>query len=119
MHHAAGHLRFPLRRSAELLTYLALYGPATRQQLLAALWEGAPDSKMVDLFKKTLRCLCETLRLLLPAGTAPVLIENGKHTLHPLLDVTAAWLPGDLFPAPAVRRGGPVEVRGRPGSVGR
>ncbi|QFP75711.1 hypothetical protein [Deinococcus sp. AJ005] len=52
------------------------------------------------------------MRLLLPAGTAPVLIENGKHTLHPLLDVTAAWLPSDLFPAPAVRRGGPVEVRG-------
>ena len=112
VHHASGHLRFPLRRSAELLAYLALHGPATRQQLLAALWEGSPDSKVVDLFKKTLRGLRETVRPLLPEGTDPVVIENGTHRLHPLLDVTAAWLPGDLFPAPAVRRGGPIEVRG-------
>ncbi|WP_119673405.1 tetratricopeptide repeat protein [Deinococcus sp. RM] len=112
IHTSAGALHFPLRRSAELLAFLALHGPANRQQIITALWEGVADRKLVDHFKKVLRGLRETLRPLLPEGADPVVIDSGQHALHPLFSVSTAWLPTGLFPAPAVRRGGALDVRG-------
>lgn len=108
----AGQLRFPLRRSAELLAFLALHGSASRQQILAALWEGQADGKTVDLFKKTLRGLRSALQPLLPGGTDPVTLRQGRYALHPLFDVTVAQLPQGFFPAPSVRQVGHPVVRG-------
>lgn len=107
-----GPLRFPLRRSAELLVVLALHGAATRQQLIAALWEGEATPRVVDSYKKTLRGLRETLRPLLPEGIDPVPVEGGLHRLHGLFDVSTSWLPPSFFPAPALQQRGPIEVRG-------
>ncbi|MVN85689.1 tetratricopeptide repeat protein [Deinococcus sp. HMF7620] len=112
IYHQERLLRFPLRRSAELLAFLALQGASTRQQLMAALWEEQADKKVVDLFKKTLRGLRETLRPLLPEGADPIVIEGGQHQLHPLLALTTSWLARDLFLAPAVHIRGPLEIRG-------
>lgn len=112
IHGPDGPLRFPLRRSGELLAYLALHGPATRAQLLAALFEGRHDARTIDLFKKALRGLRDTLRPLLPGGLEPVVVEGGRHELQPLLDVTTAWVPDGVFPAPGVRRSGPLVVKG-------
>ncbi|UQN06495.1 tetratricopeptide repeat protein [Deinococcus sp. QL22] len=105
-------LHFPLRRSAELLVFLALNGSSSRQQILAALWEGELDSKTVDHFKKVLRGVRDTLHPLLPEGTDPVVVASRQYTLNPLLDISTAWLPGDLFPAPWVRLSGSINVRG-------
>ncbi|MGM9319317.1 hypothetical protein [Deinococcus aquaticus] len=106
-----GSLRFALRRSAELLTVLALKGPRTRAQLLADLWEAPADPRLMDVFKKTLRGLRDTLRPLLAEGEDPVTVEGGLYRLHSQFTVQMPWRPPG-FPAPGVRTGGPLTVRG-------
>ncbi|TSA80599.1 tetratricopeptide repeat protein [Deinococcus detaillensis] len=105
-------LRFPLKRAGELLAFLALHGPASRSDILNALFEARTDDKTTDNFKKTLRALRAVLEPLLPEGTEPVQLERQRYRLNPLLDVSVSWVPPS-FPAPGVRQSGPIAVRGQ------
>ncbi|RJF71411.1 hypothetical protein D3875_07335 [Deinococcus cavernae] len=107
-----GRLHIPLARSAELLAYLVLHGSASRQELLNALFDGSTDQRAVEHLKKLIRTLREALRPLLPDGAEPVPSEHRRFSLNPLLQPTVGWLPAGVFPAPGVRLGGPVQVRG-------
>jgi len=105
-------LRFPLKRASELLAFLALHGPASRSDILNALFEARTDDRTTDNFKKTLRALRAVLQPLLPEGAEPVQLERQRYHLNPLLDVSVSWLPPS-FPAPGVRQSGPIAVRGQ------
>ncbi|GGK91102.1 hypothetical protein [Deinococcus radiotolerans] len=105
-------LSFPLRRSTELLAYLALTGPSTRKQIMAALWEEAMGPKVIDRFKKTLRSLRTALSAHLPEGSDPVIVQNGRYRLNPLFTVTVSWLPDQLFAAPDLLQTGQLDIRG-------
>ncbi|UQN06536.1 hypothetical protein [Deinococcus sp. QL22] len=109
--HAGGALPFPLQRSAELLAYLALHGPSTRQNLLTALF-GHTDTASTDHFKKVLRGLRSALIPLLPPGTDAVLNEQRRYRLNPLIAVTCAWYPQALFPLAVLRTSGAMTVTG-------
>lgn len=104
-------LRFPLKRAGELFAFLALHGPATRADLLNALFDGSTDERTVDLLKKTLRALRAALQPLLPEGADALLLERRRYHLHPLLSVSLAWRP-PVLPAPGVRESGLLDVRG-------
>ncbi|MDL2342972.1 hypothetical protein QOL99_02285 [Deinococcus sp. MIMF12] len=112
VHGPSRRVAFKTRRAAELLAFLALNGPARRRDLLAGLWEGIPDKLTVDLFKKTLKHLRVALDELLPPEADPVPVSSGIYSLHPLLEIRTAWLPGGLFPAPDVRQSGELTIRG-------
>ncbi|MFD2608957.1 tetratricopeptide repeat protein [Deinococcus taklimakanensis] len=112
VHTEHGPLRFQLRRSAELFAFLVLHGSATRQDLLNAMFEGSTSVNAIDHLKKLMRGLRADLRPLLPEGAEAVVSERRRYTLNPLLHPSVAWLPFSLFPAPGVRRSGPVQVRG-------
>jgi len=105
-------LHFGLKRSAELLAFLALHGSATRQEVLTALFDGDTSTKTVDNFKKTVKGLRDALKPLLPQAVDPVVSQGRRYSLHHLLEVSVSWLPDRVFAAPAVRRAGPIEVRG-------
>lgn len=109
VHHQGAALRFPLQRSAELLAYLALHGPTTRQNLMMALL-GKTDESGADHFKKILKGLRTALAPLLPPGTEPVQIEQRRYRLHPLLCLTTSWYPATLFPAATLQVRGPLTV---------
>lgn len=109
--HDSGALHVSLRRAAELLAYLALHGPSTRQDLLTALF-GATGDGPADHFKKVLRSLRDALAPLLPEGEAAVTAAQGRYRLNSLLAVTCSWYPAALFPNATLRTGGPLTITG-------
>lgn len=106
-----GPLNFRLRRALELLAVLVLQGPQSRAQLMARLWEEVPDMKLIDVFKKTLKALRDTLKPLLPPDEDAVIVEGGLYHLNPHFLVSLPWLP-PACPTKGVRVQGRLLVRG-------
>ncbi|MBZ9713835.1 BTAD domain-containing putative transcriptional regulator [Deinococcus multiflagellatus] len=73
----------PLSKSGELLVYLALHGPSTRDQLVDALWDGSAERRHVEYFKVAARQLRAALSR--PAGVTfnPLPFEGGRYGLAP------------------------------------
>jgi LuxR family transcriptional regulator, maltose regulon positive regulatory protein len=88
-------VHIPLTKAGELLVWLAMNGPATREQIMDALWEGSNEQRHLEYFKISVRRMRATLSEN-PAVTDfnPLPFENGKYRLSERfrvkLDVTAA-----------------------------
>lgn len=54
-------IKVPFVKAAELLVWLALYGPASREKIFDALWDGSNDPRHIEYGKLALRRLRTTL----------------------------------------------------------
>ncbi|GHF78546.1 hypothetical protein [Deinococcus ficus] len=79
------HLR--LSKSRSLLTYLAVHGPSTRDELITALWDGQARSELVSYFKQALLAIREALDDQLPPGESAVVFRGGRYQLHAGLEL--------------------------------
>lgn len=79
------HIR--LRKARELLALLVVRGPATRDQLMTALWDGEARPELGSYFKQALHGLRESLRPLLAQGHDPVPWSGGQYRLSERFDV--------------------------------
>lgn len=74
-------VHMPLRKSAEVLVWLALNGPGSRDQIIDALWDGSNERRHIEYFKVAVR----HLRLALvthPAVTFnPLPFDEGRYRL--------------------------------------
>ncbi|MBZ9713060.1 AfsR/SARP family transcriptional regulator [Deinococcus multiflagellatus] len=74
------HIR--LSKARELLAYLVLHGPASRETLITALWNGEARPELGSYFKQALHALRQALRPFLPAAAAdPVPHLGGLYHL--------------------------------------
>lgn len=106
-------VKLPLKKSGELLVWLALSGPSTRTQIIDALWEGSADYRHVEYFKVALR----RLRAVLAENNGafnPFLYEDKYYGLTRALDVRT-----DLAPLrEALRSDDPDTLYGALGASG-
>ncbi|MVN88355.1 hypothetical protein GO986_16540 [Deinococcus sp. HMF7620] len=79
------HIR--LTKARELLAYLLLHGPASRDTLMTALWNGEARRELGSYFKQALHALRAALRPHLPAGADPVPHVGGLYRLSERLNV--------------------------------
>jgi LuxR family transcriptional regulator, maltose regulon positive regulatory protein len=74
-------IRFPFAKASELLVWLALNAPATRDEAIDALWEGDDPRRNIEYFKLTVRrlrsCLSEQGQL----EFNPLPYEDGQYRL--------------------------------------
>lgn len=54
-------IKMPFAKAAELLVWLAFYGPASREKIFDALWDGSDDPRHIEYGKLALRRLRTTL----------------------------------------------------------
>ncbi len=87
-------LHLPLARAGELLAYLCLHGPSTREALIDALWDGDASPKNVDYIKLIVRRLRDTLATHEHVNFNPLPFEDGRYGLsrHFHLEVDALQL---------------------------
>ena len=78
-------IKFPFAKVAELLVWLTLYGPATRAQIIDALWDGSRDPKHVEYGKLALRRLRAVLAEYLPFN--PLVYAEHRYQLAAELEV--------------------------------
>lgn len=76
-----------LRKARELLAFLVMHGPATRDQLITALWDGSARRELGSYLKQALHALREALRPYLPVGADPVPLMGGHYRLSEKLNV--------------------------------
>lgn len=119
-------VRVPLTKSLEVLAWLALQGPSTRDELVRALWGDAQERRNVEFFKVAVRRLRIALAAAPDVTFDPVPFEHGVYRLNPawrpVVDI-APWLdenagpdvpaPPDLPVLPGVTGGWADEVRRR------
>ncbi|WP_155299388.1 hypothetical protein [Deinococcus kurensis] len=77
-----------LRKARELLAFLVMHGPATRDQLITALWDGSARRELGSYLKQALHGLREALRPYLPVGVDPVPLMGGHYRLSEKLSVS-------------------------------
>jgi DNA-binding SARP family transcriptional activator len=83
----ANPVRFPFAKCAELLVWLVLHGPATRDQICDALWDGSVTHGNLEYFRVVVR---RTRAALIHAGSLkfnPVIFERKLYGLSPQLEV--------------------------------
>ncbi|PTA69068.1 hypothetical protein [Deinococcus arcticus] len=73
------HIR--LSKARELLAYLLLHGPASRETLITALWNGEARPELGSYFKQALHALRQALRPFVPATAEPVAHLGGLYHL--------------------------------------
>ncbi len=81
-------VKIPFAKAAELLLYLILHGPTSKERIVDALWDGSAEKRHADYFKVGVR----QLRLSLKGATGhgnPLPHEEGRYFLHPGLSVQA------------------------------
>lgn len=83
---SAGPLECALRKSEELLMFLAIHGPCSRDGLIDALWNGENTRKTIDHFKVLVRKLRSELTQALNTPFDPLPFQ-GQYQLHPSLEV--------------------------------
>ncbi|MFC4456590.1 BTAD domain-containing putative transcriptional regulator [Deinococcus sonorensis] len=81
VHVAGTAVHIPLRKSAEVLIWLALYGPSSRDQMIAALWDGSNERRHIEYFKVAVRHL--RLALASPPSVTfnPLPYDAGQYRL--------------------------------------
>jgi LuxR family transcriptional regulator, maltose regulon positive regulatory protein len=88
-------VHIPLTKAGELVVWLAMNGPGSREQIMDALWEGSSEQRHIEYFKISVRRMRAALSEH-PAVTDfnPLPFENGKYRLSERftvkLDATAA-----------------------------
>lgn len=81
-------VKIPFAKAAELLLYLILQGPTSKERIVDALWDGSAEKRHADYFKVGVR----QLRLSLKGATGhdnPLPHEAGRYFLHPDIPVQA------------------------------
>ncbi|WP_102126561.1 hypothetical protein [Deinococcus planocerae] len=93
-------LAIPLRKSRELLVYLAWRGPASSAHLIDLLFEGSRERRHEQYFRRALRALRQALQD--AAALEPILLVDGEYRLHERLtvQVDVAALLADAPPDP-------------------
>ena len=79
------HIKLPFAKAAELLIWLTFHGPATREQIIDALWDGSSDPKHIEYGKLALRRLRTSLAEYLPFN--PLVYTGHKYQLAAELEV--------------------------------
>jgi LuxR family transcriptional regulator, maltose regulon positive regulatory protein len=88
-------VHIPLTKAGELVVWLAMNGPGSREQIMDALWEGSSEQRHIEYFKISVR----RMRAALSEHPTvidfnPLPFENGKYQLNERftvkLDATAA-----------------------------
>jgi LuxR family transcriptional regulator, maltose regulon positive regulatory protein len=74
-------IRFPFAKAGELLVWLALNAPATRDQVLDALWETADLKRNIEYFKLSVRRLRSCLNEQGGLELNPVPFQDGLYRL--------------------------------------
>jgi LuxR family maltose regulon positive regulatory protein len=89
-------LQIPFAKAGELLVWLALHGPASRERAVDALWDGSREERHIGYFKVVVRRLRLALSEVLPDVINPLPFEAGHYALSPEfsvdLDVTRSLL---------------------------
>lgn len=89
-------VKLPFARCGELLVWLMLHGPATRDEIITALWDGSREARHAEYFRVAVR----RLRAALTAGGEldfnPLPFEQGRYRLSEELEpwLDAAQLAG-------------------------
>ncbi len=83
----------PLAKAAELLVFLALHGPCTRDRLVDALWDGSNEQRHLEYFKIAVRRLRASFSEHPSLDFNPLIFEKGLYSLNQrfrvVLDVSA------------------------------
>jgi LuxR family transcriptional regulator, maltose regulon positive regulatory protein len=79
--------RIPLKKSAELLIWLAIHGPATRDEIITALWGKNFTSKDVEYFKVAARRLRTALSEHPSVTFNPLPFEHGVYRISEQFDI--------------------------------
>jgi DNA-binding SARP family transcriptional activator len=96
-------VRIALAKSLEMLVWLALNGPASREQIMDALWDGSNEQRHIEYFKVSVRRLRAALSEHPMVGFNPLTFETGRYALNPefRVDMDAVHLESGLRqPAP-------------------
>jgi LuxR family transcriptional regulator, maltose regulon positive regulatory protein len=68
--------------------WLVLNGPASRDQIVTALWDGSREPRHLEYFRTAVKRLRVALGANPDVNFAPLAIENGFYTLHDAFEVT-------------------------------
>jgi LuxR family transcriptional regulator, maltose regulon positive regulatory protein len=77
-----------LAKARELLLWLVLNGPGTRDQLVTALWDGSREPRHQEYFRTALKRLRAALASSPDVTFQPLSTENGRYALHDDFEVT-------------------------------
>jgi LuxR family transcriptional regulator, maltose regulon positive regulatory protein len=77
----------PLVKAGELLVWLALQGPSSRERILEALWDGSNDQRHIEYLKVILRRLRASFGEHPMVDFNPLLFEHGVYQINPQLSV--------------------------------
>ena len=81
------HIR--LTKARELLAYLILHGPTSRDVLFTALWDGDARPELNSYFKQAVHALREALKSYVPRGTDPIPYQDGIYSISERFDTSA------------------------------
>ena len=76
-----------MSKSLELLAWLALHGPSSREELINALWEGKAKFADGRYFKVALQKLRIALRHRIALDFDPIPFQNGLYRINPILEL--------------------------------
>lgn len=71
-----------LKKSQELLAWLAVHGASTREEIIRALWDDTGDQRHAEYFKVALRQLRKDLLLHPAIGFDPIVYERRSYSLN-------------------------------------
>lgn len=83
-----GVVRIPFSKAKEVLAWLVLHGPASRDAIVDALWGAEPDPRNVDYFKVSVRRLRTALAAYPAVTFNPLVYENGLYQLAREFEIT-------------------------------
>ena len=78
---------FGFRKAGELLVWLALHGPASRDKIIDALWDGSNEQRHLEYFKVAVRRLRAALEEAAPLEFNPLPFEAGTYRLSSRFEI--------------------------------
>ena len=80
-------VHIPFAKAGELLVWLALHGPATRDKIIDALWDGSNEQRHLEYFKVAVRRLRAALEEAVPLEFNPLPFEAGAYRLSDQFEI--------------------------------
>jgi LuxR family transcriptional regulator, maltose regulon positive regulatory protein len=84
---AGSSAHIPLAKAGELLVWLAIHGPASRDQLIDALWDGSNEQRHIEYFKIAVRRLRASFAEHASVDFNPLTFEQGLYRISERLNV--------------------------------
>ena len=82
-------VRFAFSRCAELVAWLALHGPASREKIVDALWDGSRTASHLEYFRVVVRQARAALRAAGALEFNPIVYSAHTYSLAPQLSVSS------------------------------